>query len=829
MTDFITPLHYIIHLEPDLEQFTFEGMVTLEIHASFPVREVVLHARDLEFQHCILLGNEQECDFSINTTYQEATIHLPVLVESEFALRIEYTGIINNQYAGLYRSKYTHNGLEKILASTQLEAKDARRVFPCFDQPGKKATFDIEYVIPAGLMGISNTEIVEEKLLGDGRKLVQFARTPKMSTYLVFFGIGEFEFVEDDSEKPLVRVVVTPGKTNYSQFALDMARKTLRFGVDYTGVAFPLSKCDYIAVPDSMGAMENFGAIRHCEDDLLVYPESTSKARKVLTAKIIAHEGIHQWFGDLVSPAAWAYLWLNEAFATYFTYVIPDHFHPEWGVWQQYFQERLLTGMERDSLLGTVPIELFEISDPDADPTPTPSTKPIVYDKGAAVLRMLATHLGEDRFKQALHDYLMQYKFGAPTSKQFWETVSRSTGLSLDKFTESWIYQPGYPLVDVERNERILKLTQTRFSFNPKPVSSSTWVIPIDILCFLADGSTHFLSVLLDQPSQIIELPENITACKLNADFTGFYRVCYQQDVLEQLGELIRSRTLTATDSLNIINDLFALVKAGKYPVDDYLRFVETYFIEEDRYLPLTDLTKSLSHLYRVISPRRAEISRLGNAIFERALNSIGYLPAENEELLATELRTTLLTTTFLLGSDTISDFGKTQFQAMLNGKDVHRDILPAVLKIGAGAHPKAAGWLKARAMDSRLSEGERVRALEALGNLNQTRALEDALSINLQKIPSSLRHHLLGEVAFNPFPMDWMWDWFEKNLTNIEELPLPYVQTIIVRMIPLCGIGHEQAVNVRLREFISRHASTEDSIVMALELLTINERLRGH
>jgi len=322
------PTHYKIHVEPDLENLTFESFVEINIQAINPVGEVVLHALELNYKQCFIKRSSGNimCAYHLDSQLQTVTIEFPEEFLGDLVLHIAYSGSINDRYAGFYRSRYQHNGQEKLIASTQFEASDARRAFPCFDQPDLKATFDIEFVIDEYLTGISNTAVREERNLGSGKKIVRFERTPKMSTYLVFFGIGEFEFLEDTSEQPLVRVATTPGKTRFAKYAMDIARKSLTFGKEYTGIDYPISKCDYIAIPDSMGAMENFGAIRHAEDVLLVYPDVTSKSRQTLITKIIAHEGIHMWFGDLVSPAAWKYLWLNEAFATYFTYVIPHHY-----------------------------------------------------------------------------------------------------------------------------------------------------------------------------------------------------------------------------------------------------------------------------------------------------------------------------------------------------------------------------------------------------------------------------------------------------------------------------------------------------------------------
>ncbi len=824
------PFHYHIHLEPDLEQFVFSGEVTLEIQANHPTHEVLLHARELEFQRCTLLqdGDEKDCTFILDAVRQEATIQLPEPIHGEFALTIAYSGLINDQYAGLYRSKYVHSGGEKYLASTQFEAKDARRAFPCFDQPGLKATFDIEYVIPTALTGISNAALAEEKDLGNGTKLVRFERTPKMSTYLVFFGIGEFEFIEDAFAVPLIRVVTTPGKTQYGQFALEMARKSLQFGANYTGIPYPLSKCDYIAVPDSIGAMENYGAIRHAEDVLLVYPDSTPKARRTLIAKIIAHEGIHMWFGDLVSPAAWKDLWLNEAFATYFTFVIPHHFSPEWGVWEQFFPERVLSGLERDALAGTIPIDLPNVDDPDADPAPTPSTAPIVYNKGAAVIRMLAAYLGEDLFRQGIYDYLAQYQFDAASSEQFWDAIAESTGVPVSRFAETWIYQPGYPLVDVTLRGDSLQLSQRRFSYSDN-VSESLWIIPVDVTFYLESGETRTIQVVLDQNIQEILAPEGMVTYKLNTGLTGFYRVNYPRENWQRLGKMLRDKRLSNIDSLNVLNDFFALVKAGVYSVEEYLGFIDECCWGENRYLPLTDIAKNLSQIYLVDETKRAGISRLGAPIFERVLEAIGYQPDEDEPLLTTELRAALLVAAFLLGSNAVAGFGNAQFQLLVDDEFVHPDILTPVMKIGAVVHPDAQSWLVQRALDENLSEAERIMALEALGHLRTEKELRNALAFNLDEIPRSFKHYMLAAAAQNPSALDWMWRWFREHLCEIEKFPLHVVEMLIVQLIPLCGLGHRNEVHAQLQDFVSRYPTAADSVTMALELLDVNERLRNH
>ncbi len=822
------PYHYKIHLEPDLKNLTFEGLVEIRMQTAEPVDEIILHAVDLDFHRCSIQqpSGPGQCKSTLNAQMQTAAIELPEKIQGQIMLTIAYSGTINDRYAGFFRSRYQHNGQEKIIASTQFEASDARRAFPCFDQPDLKATFEIEFVIEKNLTGISNTAIREERYLGNGKKQVRFERTPKMSTYLVFFGVGEFEFLEDNSEQPHMRVATTPGKTQFGQYALDMARKSLQFGAEYTGIAYPLSKCDYIAIPNSMGAMENFGAIRHAEDVLLVYPGNTSKSRQTLIAKIIAHEGIHMWFGDLVSPAAWKYLWLNEAFATYFTYVIPHHFYPEWGVWEQFFHERLLSGMERDSLASTIPIDLPNVDDPNADPAPTPSTAPIVYNKGAAVIRMLAAYLGEESFRKALHDFLVEYQFDAASSEQFWAAVENSSGVPLQDFAATWIYQPGFPLITVARTDGGLTLTQQRFcyaEFDADP----TWFIPVDLAFYLADGSTQTRQVIFETEKLTIDIPATTWAYKLNAGFTGFYRVQYASENWDRLGALIKTQKLSSVDALNVIDDFFALVKVGHYDVDAYLDFVDIYCGAENRYLPLTNLAEKLTYLYLVAPERRKKISDLGLPIFELSLDQIKWEPHNDEPLVITELRETLLWAAFLLGLERVADFVRPKFRRYLNGQSIHKDIFGTVLKIGAAVHgdPRADLW--SMAVNPEKSEAERIMILEALGNRPDQNQLMAYLEKNRIEIPKSLQPSMIHATAQNQTALGFMWKWLYDHFSNIEAYPLHVIERIIVNLIPVCGLGYQAEVISVLSDFTKRQPRAVDSVQMALELLTVNEQLR--
>ena len=332
------PVNYKIHLEPDLVNFTFAGTAEILFEAQQPTAEIVLDLLEIEIGRCRILQNDDsvDCAFSIDPSKEELRIALPEPLSGAIRLAIDYQGLINDAMAGFYRSKYSYQDQTGYMAVTQFEESDARRALPCMDHPARKATFDIAMDIDSHLVAISNGAVKETRMLDTGKMRVTFEQTPKMSTYLVFFGVGEFEFTPDEKDDR-VRVATLPGMQEFAHFGADLGRKSLEFCESYYGIAYPLPKMDLIAIPDfAFGAMENWGAITFRENLLLHYPDVTSKSGEERIFEVIAHEIAHQWFGNLVTPSDWKYLWLNESFATFFGFGVVDHYYPQWDTWQQF-------------------------------------------------------------------------------------------------------------------------------------------------------------------------------------------------------------------------------------------------------------------------------------------------------------------------------------------------------------------------------------------------------------------------------------------------------------------------------------------------------------
>ncbi len=364
LPDHIVPKRYSITLFPNLKEFTFSGEVEILLNLTKPVSEITLHAAELKITAAVLRDGAAELksqSISYNEKLETATMFFEKRTQAEETkLQLKFTGILNDKMRGFYRSKYRHDGKEHYMAVTQFESTDARRAFPSFDEPAKKAVFDVKLIIPRDHTAISNTVETEVAEHSPGYKIVTFAPTPKMSTYLAAFIVGKFEFIESKTKSGIkVRIFTTFGKKHQAKFALSTAVRVLEFYEDYFGIKYPLPVLDLIAIPDfAAGAMENWGAVTYRETALLVDEELSSTANKQWVALVIAHELAHMWFGNLVTMQWWTHLWLNEGFASYIEYLAVDSIFPDWHIWKQFVFMDHARALELDGLKNTHPIEV---------------------------------------------------------------------------------------------------------------------------------------------------------------------------------------------------------------------------------------------------------------------------------------------------------------------------------------------------------------------------------------------------------------------------------------------------------------------------------------
>jgi tricorn protease interacting factor F2/3 len=819
----VKPLTYKIHLEPDLEHFTFQGKVESQVESEEAVREIIFHILDLAVWRCRTLyqGEFRNCPFSVDPGKEELRIFLPEEMTGLITLSIDYVGEINNRMAGFYRSKYSSQGKEKYAAITQFEESDARRAFPCFDHPARKATFDLEMVIDDKLTAISNNPISEEKILENGKKLVRFQETPKMSTYLLFFGVGEFEFIEDPGDV-LIRVATMPGMKERGRYALEFSRKSLLYSEEYYGIKYPLPKLDLIAVADfAAGAMENWGAITFRENLLLHDPETTSKAGEERICVVIAHEIAHQWFGNLVTPDDWKYLWLNESFATYFGYGAVHRYYPEWELWPQFLHGQTDIALERDALHQTFPIEI-----PGGEHVViNVSTAPIIYNKGGSILRQVEGYVGEENFKRGLRTYLRKNEYGCASSHHLWEAIEEVSSKPVSKMMENWIGQPGFPMVRVRREGDRLVLRQERFTYLPN-TSAQEWLIPLSVRLFLEDGRSKVLETLLDTRHANIEIDPTTVAYKLNDGQRGFYRVEYEEaGHLEKLGKRIASKALGPEDRWGIQNDFYAFVKRGDRALDEYLRFLPCY-ADEDSFLPLTNIASNLHHAYLVMDANE-RVASAGRRILGNTLDHIGYEPAPSETHPTSIMRDQMIWHACLYGLNPVSEFALGRFGSMLKGEKVHPDIMRSVMQVGAFCGgEEALQWLLKRFKSSE-SEHERMNILVAIGCFRERRLIEKAQQIILEEVPDRNKFIPIGVLSENPSAMPFMWDWYLSNLERLEGFHPIHYERVISSIVPLCGLGREEEVKDFLKGYLKGKEKLAEVVNLCLEKLEINSRLR--
>jgi tricorn protease interacting factor F2/3 len=822
----VVPNNYQIHLIPDMTNFTFAGKATLLVEAPAAIDVLGLNILDLTILSCEVERNNDwvECAFETDVEKEEMQILLPQKIEGAIRIQIRYEGQINDKMAGFYRSQYTHSGKARYIAVTQFEESDARRAFPCMDHPAKKATFDIILDVDEDLVAISNGAIAREVPLDNGKKRVTFQQTPKMSTYLVFFGVGEFEFTTD-REDPRVRVATLPGMKSYATFGLEFGRKSLAFSEDYYGIPYPLPKMDMIAIPDfAFGAMENWGAITFRENLLLHYPEITSKSGEDRICEVIAHEIAHQWFGNLVTPADWKYLWLNESFATYFGCGVVDHYYPQWETWQQFLLGSTGSAMARDALL-----ENFAIEIPGGEHVViNVSTAPIIYSKGGSILRQIEGYIGAENFQKGLRQYLKTYEYDTAASRNLWEAFEQASEQPVGRMMKSWIEQPGFPMITVKKEGNRLKLAQQRFSYLPADFDQN-WQVPITIRFFCGAAETERRTFLMNSTQHEIDLPESVDAYKLNDRQTGFYIVRYRDtENLAALGRRVADQSLAPEDRWGLQNDLFSLCKRGDVPLGDYLDFL-AFYRDENSFLPLVSISNNLQHAALVLDVEKNEkISALIRPWFESVLNHIGFEPQTDEKHTTALLREQLLWHAALSGSSSVIEFAGDQFARWLHDRTVHPDIMKSVLQVAAfGGDEKTFAVLDQRFQSSQI-EHERMNILVALGCFKEAASLQNTLQYILDTVPARNKFVPVVAMASNTYAVPLLWDWYVSNLAQIEQFHPMLYERVVAAIVPMAGMDQPDAVKGFFEDYMNKTDKAKDVIKLSLERLEINLRMRA-
>ena len=527
----VVPTDYAVRIVPDIDKLTFAGTETVKLNVRRRVRQLVLNALELKIEAASIDGNELlRSAIKIDTKNELLTLALPSeLPTGEHTLALRFAGIINQQGQGLFYMRYQEQGTgaRKTMLGSQFEATDARRFFPCWDEPVFRARFQLTAVVPENWLAVSNMPVESEDKIAGGKE-VRFAATPPMSSYLNVFVAGELESIESRSGPTQLRVIATKGKAEMGRYALQATGQILRYYNDYFGVAYPLPKLDQIALPGGFGgAMENWGGITYYESKLLFDPKSSSEETKQDIYEVLAHEMAHQWFGDLVTMAWWDNLWLNEGFASWMGSKCTAHFNPQWEVWQRREFPRNPSrragiakeaAMEGDARSTTHPIQQPVATEAEANS----AFDDITYKKGQSFLRMLESFLGDDVFREGIRDYMAAHAYLNTTTADLWNALSDASGKPVGEIAAGWTEQPGFPVVKVKRDQRgDVSLTQERFTVNFTNAPALEWKIP---LMYAVVGETPATLLMTRKLDSIHNIPPD-RALKLNVNGAGNYRV----------------------------------------------------------------------------------------------------------------------------------------------------------------------------------------------------------------------------------------------------------------------------------------------------------------
>ncbi|KAI5235600.1 hypothetical protein E4T43_09144 [Aureobasidium subglaciale] len=793
----VKPLHYHLTLEPNLETFEYEGKVVIELDVVDDTTSISLNTIDLNIKSTEVHSGSKLIASSPKLTYDEntqtTTVSFPDTIPAghKATLTQTFTGTLNANMAGFYRSSYKgEDGSDKYIATTQMEPTDARRAFPCFDEPALKAEFTITLIADKKLTCLSNMDVANEKDVHNGKKAVTFNKSPLMSTYLLAFIVGELNMIETDAFRLPVRVFATPDKDiEHGRFSLELAAKTLDFYETKFNSKFPLPKMDMVAIPDfSAGAMENWGLITYRVVDLLFDEKTSGASTKQRVAEVVQHELAHQWFGNLVTMDFWDGLWLNEGFATWMSWYSCNEFYPEWKVWQGYVTDNLQSALALDSLRSSHPIEvpvkradeINQIFDA------------ISYSKGSCVLRMVSKYLGEETFMEGVRRYLKKHAFGNTQTNDLWAALSDASGKDVEKIMDIWTKNVGFPVVSVTEDAKnnSVHVKQNRFlrTADVKPEEDKI-LYPVFLGLRSKDGVDEELT--LDGRERSFKV-KDLDFYKINADHSGIYRTSYSPERLQKLGEAAKKGLLTVEDRAGMIADAGALAASGYQKTSGVLSLLQG-FDTEPEFVVWDELTA------RIASVRAAWVfqdNKVKDALkaFQRDLVSkksheLGWDFKESDGHIEQQFKSLLFSSAALAGDEKTKTAALEMFENFKNGDrsaihpNLRAGVYAIVLQNGGEAEYDAIlnEYRTAKIAD------ERNTALRSIGRARQPELIKRTLAMALSKevkdqdiyLPlGGLRSHKEGILA--------LWSWVKENWDTIYK-KLPPGLSMLGSVVSLC------------------------------------------
>jgi len=752
----VVPIHYSLDLQPDLDKLTLAGAEIVDIEVFEPTDRLVLNAVNLTVDVAAIEGDDGTAIQIVPDTGAETiTITFPRAISvGRHQLRIGFSAHINRFGRGMFMVDYPTGQGRTRMISSHLEPADARRIFPSWDEPAFKATFDLTVTVPEKFLAVSNMPVAREQPVGGGRKRVSFERTPRMSSYLFVLAAGELERLSAQADGITINVVTTSGKSANGRYALDEAINLLKYFNDYFGVKYPLPKLDLIAVPGGFGgAMENWGGITFFESRLLFDPSVTAADARRGIFSILAHEMAHQWFGNLVTMAWWDNLWLNEGFASWMQNKAAEELHPEWQTWLN------ASGAKQGAMAEDARRTTHPIQQPVANETEAMAVfDTITYNKGQAFIRMLESYLGDDAFRDGIRRYMKQHAFNSTTTADLWRALEASSGKPVATVAAAYTEQAGVPLVHAEIScvdgEQRVALRQDRFSIHDPEAKPQRWQVPIAIGPF--NALRPATTVLLDGASEIKAGSCN-DPVKPNLGDVGYYRVQYDAATQAALARSITA--LAPADRVNLLADTWALVEAGRGPPAEYFDLVERLSGEDNRAV-WDQIIRTFSRIdhFEQDRPGRNAFHAYARAKLRPVFARVGWEPTTGEPQDRASLRARLVRALGDFGDEAVLTEARRRFAGFLKEPaSLSADLREAVTHLVGRTADRATYDTLLTLGRKTTNTSERVRYYSAAASALDPSLAKETLGIALtDELPNSLVGTLIFWVAGEHRELAW-------------------------------------------------------------------------
>ncbi|CAG7981479.1 unnamed protein product [Penicillium olsonii] len=850
LPDVAKPINYHVSLF-DLQlggSWGYKGTLKIDLQVTRATTEIVLNSKEINVQNAEILDKDgSQLAKASGITYDKKSERVALAFSQEVApadvvLSINFTGTMNNAMSGFYRSKYKPTGEVSAdtpkeddfhyMLSTQFESCDARRAFPCFDEPNLKSTFDFEIEVPKGQTALSNMPVLSEREGSTpGLKFVTFEKTPVMSTYLLAWAVGDFEYVEAMTERKYkgksipVRVYTTRGLQNQARFALECAHRTVDYFSEVFEIEYPLPKADLLAVHEfAMGAMENWGLVTYRTTAVLFDEGKSDNRYKNRIAYVVAHELAHQWFGNLVTMDWWNELWLNEGFATWVGWLAVDHFYPEWNVWSQFVAEGVQQAFHLDSLRASHPIEVPVKNALEVDQI----FDHISYLKGSSVIRMLSVHLGRETFLRGVADYLKSHAYGNATTNDLWSALSKASGQDVHSFMDPWIRKIGFPVVTVAEEPGQITVKQNRFlsTGDAKPEEDETkWWIPLGIKSGpqLATVDTRALTLKSDTVPGIGE----DSFYKINKDLSGFYRTNYPPPHLAKLGQSLD--LLSTEDKIGLLGDASALAVSGEGTTPALLTLLEG-FKNEQNYLVWSQVSASLANLRSVFSQNEKVAEGLKQftlRLATPAAERIGWEFQPGEDYLVVQLRKLLISMACNAGHEGFVAEAKRRFDLWADGKDVnaiHTNLRSVIFGVNVSeGSRKAYDAVKAEYLRTDSVDGKEI-CLSALGRTKDAALVKDYLDfVFSDKVAVQDLHSGAVSLAGNSKVRHLLWGYIKENWDAVSNR-LSFNNVVFERFVRM---GLSKFADHQISEDIAAFFQDKDTVAYDRALVIVADNIR--